>query len=33
MRTRFLAPLLTLVPLSLVAGPALADDVDLVTGR
>lgn len=33
MRTRFLAPLLTLVPLSLVAGPALADDVYLVNGR
>ena len=34
MRTRFLAvPLLTLVPLSLVAGPLLADDVYLVNGR
>jgi hypothetical protein len=33
MRTRFLAPLLTLVPLSLVAGPVLADDVYLVNGR
>lgn len=33
MRTRFLTPLLTLVPLSLVAGPALADDVYLVNGR
>ncbi|HEX6903506.1 MAG TPA: hypothetical protein VF789_27565 [Thermoanaerobaculia bacterium] len=33
MRTRFLAPLLTLVPLSFVAGPALADDVYLVNGR
>ena len=33
MRTRFLAPLLSLVPFSLVAGPVLADDVYLVNGR
>jgi hypothetical protein len=33
MRTRFLFPLLSLVPLSMVAGPVLADDVYLVNGR
>lgn len=33
MRTRFLAPLLSLVLVSLTAGPVLADDVYLVNGR
>lgn len=33
MRTRFLSPLLALVPLALIAGPVLADDVYLVNGR
>ncbi|HSG40042.1 MAG TPA: hypothetical protein VLE27_10425 [Thermoanaerobaculia bacterium] len=33
MRTRFLFPLLSLVPLSMIAGPVLADDVYLVNGR